>query len=194
MDNEPFTLAGTYVRLEPLAPAHEVALREVVRDGELWNLRVTFVPHPSDIPQFMSNARTAFTAGHEVPFATIDVATNQVVGSTRFMKIDRPNRRAEIGFTFIARSWQRTHVNTEAKLLMLRHAFNEWQFNRIELITDVLNDRSRRAIERLGALQEGILRSHMVMPDGRIRDSALYSITRADWPGVESALVRKLAR
>lgn len=194
MVNESFILDGAHVRLEPLSTAHTAGLCDVVRDGALWNLHVTFVPHFADIPRFIVQANEALEAGREVPFATIDKRANQIVGSTRFMNIDRPNRRTEIGFTFIAQSWQRTYVNTEAKLLMLRHAFDVWGFNRVELLTDYLNDVSRRAIERLGATQEGVLRSHMVMRDGRVRDSALYSITRAEWPAIALQLERKLKK
>ena len=109
------------------------------------------------------------------------------------MNIDRAHRRVEIGFTFIARSWQRTYVNTEAKFLMLQHAFEGWGCNRVELITDVLNDRSRRAIARLGAVEEGVLRSHMIMRDGRVRDSALSAIVRADWPRIKFNLQEALS-
>jgi RimJ/RimL family protein N-acetyltransferase len=129
----------------------------------------------------------------ELAFATIDKASGRIAGSTRFRNIELPHRRVEIGFTFLARSFQRTHVNTEAKLLMLRHAFEVWGVNRVELLTDFLNDKSRAAIARIGAKQEGILRSHMVMRDGRIRDSVIFGITAGEWPEVRASLAQKLA-
>jgi RimJ/RimL family protein N-acetyltransferase len=187
---ESATLTGRRVRLEPLEERHLPALARAIRDGALWELPVTLVPHPSDLQGFLEYAEQEFKASRELAFATIDVASGAVVGSTRFMKIERRHRRVEIGFTFIGASWQRSHVNTEAKLLMLTHAFEHWGCIRVELITDVLNDRSRRAIERLGARHEGVMRHHMIMRDGRIRDSALYAVTDADWPSVQKALQR----
>ena len=131
-------------------------------------------------------------AGTELAFATIDRATGEVVGSTRFRNIAAAERRVEIGFTFIARSWQRTHVNTEAKYLMLRHAFDTWRVNRVELVTDVLNAASRAAIARIGAREEGVLRAHMIMPGGRVRDSVISSIIAPEWPRVRDALQQRI--
>jgi N-acetyltransferase len=125
-------------------------------------------------------------------FAIIDKGTHKIAGSTRFMKANLPNKRAEIGFTFLGKSWQKTRINTEAKLLMLSHAFETMGLNRIELLTDYLNTRSRNAILRLGAKEEGILRNHMVMPDGRVRDSVIYSIINHEWAGVKQHLNFKL--
>ena len=122
----------------------------------------------------------------------VGLASGVVAGSTRFMAINRDHRRVEIGFTFLAQRWQRSYVNTEAKYLMLRHAFEEWECNRVEFITDVLNTKSREAILRLGAKEEGVLRKHMIMRDGRVRDSVLYSVIRSDWPHVRSALEAKI--
>jgi RimJ/RimL family protein N-acetyltransferase len=186
------TLESQYVRLEPLAAHHEHGLRAAIADGELWQLRVTLVPHPDDVPQFIANALAAYAKGTELAFATIDKATDRIVGSTRFMRLELPHRRGEIGFTFLAKTFQRTWVNSEAKLLMLTHAFERWNFNRVELLTDVLNQASRNAITRLGATQEGILRNHMVMRDGRVRDSVMYSIIRSEWPEVKQRLTSKL--
>lgn len=193
MKVEKITLDGDSVRLEPLAAEHLPGLAVAIADGELWKLPVTVVPHPDDLLQFLANADAAFAAGRELAFATVDKATNMVVGSTRFRCIEPAHKRLEIGFTFIARGWQRTHVNTEAKYLMLAHAFERWGCNRVELLTDVLNEKSRRAIVRIGAKQEGVLRSHMVMRDGRIRDSVIFSVIGAEWPAVKSALARKIA-
>lgn len=182
------TLENDQVRLEPLGHQHAEALIKVINDGELWKLFVTTVPSPEDIPTFIDRAMAEFERGESLAFATIDKASGQLAGSTRFMKIAHIHQRAEIGFTFLGEQWQRSFINTNAKYLMLSHAFECWGLNRVELLTDFLNTRSRRAIERLGAHQEGVLRSHMVMRDGRLRDSVIFSITRQDWPGVKQNL------
>ena len=193
MELEKVVLTGAHVRLVPLAPEHEAGLAEAIRDGELWKIPVTFVPPPEQLPAFFSAAEAAFQAGQELAFATIDTAQERIVGSTRFRCRDTVHRRVEIGFTFIAASFQRSHINTEAKFLMLEHAFERWGMNRVELLTDLLNEKSRAAIARIGARQEGILRSHMVMRDGRVRDSVIFSIVRSEWPEVRAALQAKLA-
>lgn len=190
---ESVVLEGTFVRLEPLSEIHKHGLCEAIADGELWGLFVTLVPHPRLIDGFFEHARKEYESGEGLAFATIDRATNKVAGSTRFMKANHPNRRVEIGFTFLGKSWQRTSINTEAKLLMLKHAFQTLGMNRVELLTDYLNERSRRAIVRLGAKEEGVVRSHMVMPNGRVRDSVLYSIIKNEWPGVEENLLSRLS-
>ncbi|MEX8503726.1 MAG: GNAT family N-acetyltransferase [Leptothrix ochracea] len=192
MKLEKTTLVGTKVKLEPLAQSHLPGLAEAITDGALWEVPVTIVPHPQDLPQFLSNAETAFLAQRELAFVTIDMTSGSIVGSTRFRCIDIPHKRVEIGFTFIAKSWQRTYVNTEAKYLMLRHAFEQWDFNRVEFLTDVLNTKSRNAISRIGAREEGTLRSHMVMRDGRIRDSVMFSVIGTEWPLVKRSLEVKL--
>jgi RimJ/RimL family protein N-acetyltransferase len=171
---------------------HCAGLQAAIGDGELWKLHVTLVPHMDAVPQFITHAHDAFAKGSELAFATIDKASGRIAGSTRFMRLEFAHRRGEIGFTFLAKTFQRTRINTEAKLLMLTHAFQQWGFNRVELLTDVLNDSSRNAISRLGAQQEGILRNHMVMRDGRVRDSVLYSIIRSEWPAVKQSLRAKL--
>ena len=153
---------------------------------------MTFVPHPRDLAGFFESADAALAAGRELAFATVDVASGAVVGSTRFRCIEAAHRRVEIGFTFIGRSWQRTHINTEAKYLMLCHAFGHWACNRVELLTDSRNLASRQAIVRIGAREEGTLRSHMVMRDGFIRDSVMHAITRHDWPAVREQLEARL--
>ena len=188
MQIEKTTLSGKGVRLEPLAEQHLPGLAEAVRDGELWLLPVTMVPRPEALPKFLADAEAQFHAGRELTFATIDQASGRVVGSTRFRTIEAAHRRVEIGSTFIAQSWQRSHVNTEAKYLMLRHAFEHWQCNRVEFLTDFLNIKSRAAIARLGAREEGILRCHMVMPDGRIRDSVIFSLVAPEWPQAKARL------
>lgn len=187
-------LEGEFVRLEPLTRAHKPGLEMAIRDGDLWNLFVTLVPHPDQLDRFFAQADDWYNAGDGLAFATIDKRTGKIAGSTRFMKANLPNKRLEIGFTFLGESWQRTPVNTEAKFLMLQHAFETLQLNRVELLTDFLNSKSRAAIARLGAKEEGILRSHMVMPNGRVRDSVLFSITSQEWRGVKENLLFKLNR
>jgi RimJ/RimL family protein N-acetyltransferase len=143
---------------------------------------------------YIQTALDAQAAGVALPFATVHIASGQVIGSTRYMNIDRANRRVEIGSTWIARPWQRTAVNTEAKYLMLRHAFETLGCIRVELKTDVLNQRSRNAILRIGAREEGILRQHVITWSGRLRDSVYFSVLDAEWPGVKRDLERKLSR
>lgn len=189
----PVTLQGALTRLEPLSLAHEEGLREAIRDGELWKLSVTLVPHPDEVEAFLHDALAAHEAGDGLAFATIERSTGRVAGSTRFMKAHVAHRRVEIGYSFLGASWQRTGLNLEAKLLMLTHAFETLGMNRVELLTDILNEKSRRAIVGLGATQEGVLRSHMIMRDGRTRDSVLFSIVRSEWPGVRQHLSSRLA-
>lgn len=189
----PLTLSGRRVRLEPLSRAvHEAGIAAAIADGELWSLPVTFVPHPRDLADFFLAADAAQAAGRELAFATVDVDSGTVVGSTRFRCIEAAHQRVEIGFTFIAKGWQRTHINTEAKYLMLRHAFEHWACNRVELLTDARNLASRQAIVRIGAQQEGVLRSHMVMRDGFVRDSVMHAIIRQEWPEVRARLEERL--
>ncbi|MFF5806623.1 GNAT family N-acetyltransferase [Streptomyces sp. NPDC012746] len=185
-------LVGERVRLEALGLRHHDGLCEAVRDGRLWELPVTLVPHPEDVRGFIEEAMAARAEGVQIPYATVDVATGRVVGSTRLMMINTAQRRLEIGWTFLAESWQRTGLNAEAKLLMLTHAFEAMGMNRVELLTDVRNAKSRAAIARLGATHEGVLRHHMVMRDGWIRDTAVYSITRPEWPQAKRALEARL--
>ena len=193
MSFEPVVLEGNHVRLEPLDERHKDGLCRAISDGELWNLFVTIVPHPDDIDRFLANAQSAHERGDGLTFATIDKRSDdQVAGSTRFMNTDIPNKRVEIGFTFLGKTWQRSPINTEAKLLMLTHAFETLGLNRVELRTDYLNTASRQAILRLGAKEEGVLRNHMVMSDGRIRDTVVFSILKNEWPGVKQNLTYKL--
>lgn len=194
MNIEKAVLEGRRVRLEPLAESHLPGLADAIEDGRLWEIPVTFVPHASDLIPFFAQAEAAFAERKELAFATIDMESSRIAGSTRFRCIDVGHRRAEIGFTFLGASWQRTHINTEAKYLMLRHAFEVWGCNRVELLTDERNAKSRQAIQRIGAKQEGILRSHMVMRDGFVRNSVAYSMVRSEWPEAKDALECKLHR
>lgn len=192
MQIEKIVLQGQRIRLEPLSQSHLPGLAAAIDDGNLWEIPLTFVPHPSDLSKFLDDAESAFSAGKELAFATVDIQTGKVVGSTRFRCIDSAHRRLEIGFTFVAESKQRTHVNTEAKYLMLAHAFEVWGCNRVELLTDERNVKSRNAILRIGAREEGILRAHMVMRDGFIRNSVIYSFIAAEWPQAKAMLEAKL--
>ncbi|MEV7726445.1 GNAT family protein [Streptomyces sp. NPDC087917] len=185
-------LGGRRVRLEPLDHRHHDGLCEAVRDGKLWELAVTMVPHPDDVREFIAAGIEAREAGTARPYATVDLATGRIVGSTRLMMINTEHRRLEIGWTFIGRSRQRTGINVEAKLLMLTHAFEDLGVNRVELLTDLRNSASRAAIARLGATEEGVMRAHMVMPDGHVRDTVLYALTRPEWPAAKSALIARL--
>jgi RimJ/RimL family protein N-acetyltransferase len=191
---QPVTLEGRAVRLEPLAHAHHAALCAVGLDLGLWELIPYRVTTPEEMTGYIQTALDAQAAGVALPFATVHIASGQVIGSTRYMNIDRANRRVEIGSTWIARPWQRTAVNTEAKYLMLRHAFETLGCIRVELKTDVLNQRSRNAILRIGAREEGILRQHVITWSGRLRDSVYFSVLDAEWPGVKRDLERKLSR
>jgi len=193
MEILPVTLEGQHTRLEPLSLAHHDALLTAAGDGELWNSTVTLVPNRDTMTGYIEAALTAQTRGSELPFVIIRKSSGKVVGTTRFYEIDPNDRRLAIGYTWLSVGAQRTAVNTEAKLLLLTHAFEFWKFNRVEFITDVLNQQSRRAILRLGAKEEGILRSHMVMPNGRVRDSVCFSIIADEWPEVKADLTTRLA-
>jgi len=194
MKPEPITLEGRGVRLEPLSQAHHSGLCEVGLDPELWRLIPYRVATREEMAGYINAALQAQVAGTAVPFATIELASGQVVGSTRYMNIDVPSRRVEIGSTWIARPWQRSFVNTEGKFLMLRHAFEILGCNRVEFKTDALNERSRNAILRIGAQQEGIFRKHMVTWTGRVRDSVYFSIVDDDWPRVKADLEARLLK
>lgn len=194
MQVHPMTLEGTHVRLEPLSLAHHAALAEVGLDEELWRWIVTPVRTPEEMRAYIESALRDQAAGIALPFATLERASGRPIGSTRYLNIDRTNRRVEIGATWIATPWQRTAVNTEAKYLMLSHAFEALGCIRVELKTDSLNERSRRAILRLGAQEEGTFRNHMITSSGRIRHSAYYSIIDSEWPAVKARLLEKLSR
>lgn len=193
MKIEPVTLEGRGVRLEPLSESHHSGLCEIGLDPELWELIPYRVGTREEMLAYVRSALAAQRAGTALPFATVHRDSGRVVGSTRFLNIDSANRRVEIGSTFLGGPWQRTAVNTEAKYLMLRHAFETLGTIRVELKTDSLNGRSRTAIRRLGAQEEGILRNHMVTWSGRIRHTVYFSITDAEWPSVKSRLEEMLA-
>ncbi|HZH10154.1 MAG TPA: GNAT family protein [Microvirga sp.] len=191
---EPVTLSTDRLVLRPLSLDDVPALGEAASDGNLWEKKTTTVPRPEGFEEYVRKALELQAAGLALPFATVVKDGNRVVGSTRFMNIDAAHHRVEIGTTWIAKSWQRTFVNTHAKFLMLRHAFEALGCNAVEIRTHSQNDQSRAAIERLGAKLDGILRRHMIMPDGHIRDTAVYSITTEEWPEVRARLEQRLAR
>lgn len=189
----PVTLPGRYVRLVPLAREHAPALCEAVRDGELWRLWYTSVPSPEGMSAEIERRLGLHAKGSMLPFTVLDAET-RVVGMTTYMNIDSVHRRVEIGSTWYARSAQRSPLNTEAKRLLLAHAFDTLGCIAVELRTHRLNTQSRRAIERLGAQLDGILRSHQRSPDGSLRDTAVYSIIAAEWPTVRMHLDWQLAK
>ena len=191
---EPITLQGQFVRLEPLRMEHLDALWSIGEDPDLWKLAPYQINSSEKMRTYIRAALDGQELGVALPFATIWQATDEIVGSTRFGNIDAPNHRVEIGWTWIGKPWQRTPVNTEAKFLMLRHAFEVWHCIRVEFKTDVLNTRSRAAILRLGAKEEGILRHHMITDSDRLRDSVYYSIINDEWPDVKTHLQALLAR
>lgn len=191
---EPVTLEGSFVRLEPLSEAHLAGLAEVGLDEALWRYTSMHVRTVDDLRRWIGDAIRAREEGTALPFATVDRASGRPIGSSRYLNIDRVHRHVEIGWTWVAPAFQRTAVNTEAKLLMLRHAFETLGCHRVEFKTDSLNDRSRAALARIGARQEGIFRNHMIMPDGRLRHSVYFSVTDDDWPAVRDDLESKLRR
>ncbi len=187
-------LAGTLVTLRPLEASDAAALVRAAADGELWNLRWTVVPSAASVDDYLARALRDQRQGGALPFAVTLRFSGQVIGSTRLWNIEPEHRKLEIGHTWYARSWQRTAVNTECKLMLLRHAFEALRCVRVQLTTDVLNEASRAAIERLGAVEEGIIRNERIMPDGRKRSSVRYSIVDDEWPAVRSRLELRLAR
>jgi RimJ/RimL family protein N-acetyltransferase len=193
----PVTLSGAHVRLEPLSAAHHDALCEAVRDGELWRLWYTAIPEPAQMHDEIQRRLEEQNRGTMCPFAVVDPATDRAVGMTTYMNIDALSRRVEIGSTWYRRSAQRTALNTEAKLLMLSHAFDDLDCIAVEFRTHFFNHASRRAIERLGAKLDGVLRSHQInrhpQAYGTLRDTCVYSIVADEWPAVRSHLEHSLA-
>jgi N-acetyltransferase len=194
MNAEPVRLEGRHVRLEPLSLTHYAALAAVGLDEELWRWIPVPVRTPEEMRGYIETALDEQARGVSLPFAIIEKASGSAIGSTRYGNIDRMHRRVEIGWTWVAREWQRTPINTEAKYLLLHHAFETLGCIRVELKTDSLNERSRAAILRIGAREEGIFRNHMITASGRIRHSVYFSITHAEWPEVKARLEEKLKR
>ncbi|MBE0627254.1 MAG: GNAT family N-acetyltransferase [Burkholderiales bacterium] len=190
---EPITLSGRHATLEPLAPEHHDGLAEAVRDGELWKLWYTAVPSPEGMREEIDRRLALQNTGSMLPFAVRSRASGELIGMTTYMNIDAKNRHVEIGSTWYAKSAQRTPVNTECKLLLLTHAFEVLACIAVEFRTGFFNFTSRRAIERLGAKQDGILRSHQRYADGSLRDTVAFSIIAQEWPAVKRHLQVKLA-
>jgi RimJ/RimL family protein N-acetyltransferase len=188
----PVTLAGAHVRLEPLAKAHLAGLAEVGLDEDLWRWIPTPVRTREEMAAYIETALDEQARGISLPFAIIEQATGRAMGSTRYGNIDRTHHRVEIGWTWVAREWQRTAMNSEAKYLLLKHAFETLDCLRVELKTDSLNEKSRAAILRLGAREEGIFRNHMITSTGRIRHTVYFSIIDSEWPAVKARLEAKL--
>ncbi len=185
-------LSGRLTELRPLRQEHAPLLLNAAADGELWNMTLTVVPGPDSVDAYISKAAEGERAGSVMPFVIVRKTDNVVVGSTRFWKIDRVNRKLEIGHTWLSASVQRSGINTEAKFLLLSHAFEVMHCVRVQFTTDELNARSRAAILRIGAVQEGIVRHERIMPDGRKRNSVRFSIIDDEWPQVKTALLEKM--
>jgi RimJ/RimL family protein N-acetyltransferase len=193
MNLDPITLRGTRISLVPLTELHLAELTDVGLDPRLWQWNVSPVLTREAMRTYVAEALDQQRQGSALPFVIIENATRRAIGSTRYGNIDRKNRRVEIGWTWVAVQWQRTPVNTEAKYLLLRHAFETLGSIRVEFKTDALNEQSRQALERIGARFEGVLRRHMIAADGRIRDSAYFSILDSEWPEVRTRLEAKLS-
>jgi len=189
----PVTLTAHGVLLEPLTFAHEPGLRQAAADGELWTLRVTSVPEPEQTQAYIDTALRMQTEGTRVPFAVIEQSTGRVLGSTSYHDILPAVKRLEIGYTWYAKSVQRTHVNTTCKLLLMTHAFDTLGCHVVGWRTDHLNLASQRAIERLGAHKDGVIRGQALRRDGTIRDTVMYSMTASEWPAVKARLTQEYA-
>ena len=192
MKIEPVILEGESIRLVPLGIEHLDELYQAGADESLWLWTTNIIKSKEDMRRYGETALDEFERKLSLPFVTIDKNQNKIVGSTRFGNIDVKNRRAEIGWTWINPQWQRSAVNTEAKLLMLTHAFEFWKCVRVEFKTDALNEKSRTAILRLGAKQEGILRRHLITDAGRFRDTVYFSIIDSEWQTIKANLNEKL--
>ena len=191
---EPVTLSGRGLTLLPLELAHEAGLRAAAADGELWNIRVTSVPEPEQTRQYIEDALSMRAAGNRLAFAVLDSASGTVLGSSSYHDIVPSVQRLEIGYTWYARRCQRTHINTTCKLLLLSHAFDTLGCNVVGWRTDNFNHASQRAIERLGARKDGVIRGHALRRDGTIRDTVMYSLRSGEWPEVRAQLLYLLER
>lgn len=189
----PVILEGRYVRLEPLKAEHTAGLAEIGLDEDLWKWIPIPVRTREEMSAYVQTALGERANGSALPFALIDTASGRVIGSTRYGNIERVHHRVEIGWTWVARQWQRSSINTEAKYLLLRHAFERLRCIRVELKTDSLNERSRTAILRIGAREEGTFRNHMITASGRIRHTVYFSILDSEWPDVKIRLESKLS-
>ena len=191
---EPVTLAGRHATVEPLVREHAAEIQAAAADGELWRLWYTSVPAPDKVAAWLDTALAMRENLGAMPFAIRDNASGGIVGSTRYFNVDAANRRLEIGHTWHAQRVQRTAINTECKLMLLTHAFETLDCIAVEFRTSFFNFQSRRAIERLGAKQDGILRNHQITADGTLRDTVVFSIIRGEWPAVKRHLVFQMER
>ena len=194
MKAEPVTLEGKFIRLAPMRSEHLDALTKAGAFTELWKWTRNIADTPEGMKEYVEEALADANKGTALPFVTIDMESGEVIGSTRFGNIDHQNLRVEIGWTWITPRFQRTHANTEAKYLMLGHAFGIWDCVRVELKTDVLNEKSRNAMLRMGAKEEGILRKHILCYGGRFRDTIFYSVLDTEWPDVKCRLESFMSR
>jgi RimJ/RimL family protein N-acetyltransferase len=185
---ESCTLESSRIRLEPMAPDHAAALEAASRDGELWKLHVTYAPAPGEGPAYVAAALKGYDDGHMLPFVVRELDSDRIIGSTRYHDIVPDIERLEIGYTWYAKSFQRTHVNTTCKLLLMTHAFETLGAQLVGWRTDGENYASQRAIERLGAHKDGVLRHHALRRDGTVRDTVMYSLTASEWPAVKARL------
>jgi len=188
----PVTLTGHGVRLEPLAREHRDALAAAAADGALWELWFTGVPRPEETERYIAQALAGLEAGHMLPFVVRELKTNSIVGSTRYHDIVREAHRVEIGYTWYARRWQKTHINAACKLALFGHAFEALECGVVGLRTDNFNFASQRAIEALGAKQDGVIRHHAPRRDGTVRDTVMYSVIASEWPDVKRHLELRL--
>jgi N-acetyltransferase len=188
---EPVSLSGPHAQLQPLSQAHCDGLTEAVKDGELWKLWYTFIPRPEDMRKEIDRRLGLRAAGSMLPW-TVFEADGKIAGMTTYMNVDAPNRRVEIGSTWYAARVQRTALNTQCKLLLLTHAFEQLDCIAVEFRTHFFNQASRRGIERLGARLDGILRSHQLAPNGTLRDTVVYSVIAGEWPTVKAHLTYQL--
>jgi N-acetyltransferase len=195
---EPLTLQSPpqfpALRLEPMTADHASDLEAAARDGELWNLRITSVPAPGESPAYIATALKGYADGHMLPFVVRDGASGKIIGSTRYHDIVPAVERLEIGYTWYGKSWQRSHVNTTCKLLLLTHAFETLGAKLVGWRTDNFNFASQKAIERLGARKDGVLRHHGLRRDGTVRDTVMYSMTAGEWPEVKNQLLYLLSK
>lgn len=194
MQVEPVTLEGTFVRMEPLSLDHVPALTEVGTDAEMWRWTKDLIRNEEEMRAYVEIPLAWRAAGTALPFATVEKSSGRVVGCTRMFDIDRDNRTLEIGYTWVAPPWQRTVINTDAKYVMLKHAFETLGCIRVQLKTDSLNEKSRNAMLRIGAKEEGTFHNHLIMREGRYRHSVFFAILEAEWPAVKLNLERKLSR
>jgi RimJ/RimL family protein N-acetyltransferase len=193
MQIKPIILEGAIVRLEPLSMSHVDGLSAVGMDEDLWRYTTSVIRNRGDLERYIEAALESQKEGKALPFAIIEKMSGRAIGSTRYGNIDGTNKRVEIGWTWVAKAWQRTPVNTECKYLLLKHAFETLGCIRVEFKTDSTNMQSRNALARIGAREEGIFRNHMIMPSGRLRHSVYFSVVDSEWAGLKKDLEKKLA-